>query len=361
MARLEFQEWLNERYEKARPIFTLLAEKTVPLHRYSLWYYLGGLTLFFFLIQVVTGILLLLYYQPSASTAYESVRYIMTEVPFGWLIRSIHSWGANLFIGSLFIHMFSVFFLKAYRRPRELTWVTGVLMLFVALGFGFTGYLLPWNELAFFATKVGTDIAAAVPIVGSFVQRFLRGGEEVTGGTLTRLFGFHVAVLPALAFLVLGLHFVLIQIQGMSVPLNLCKRDGVRQEIRFFPDFLLRDLVGWVLGFLLLVTLAVLFPWDVGTKADPFAPAPSGIRPEWYFLFMFQALKFVPSKVLFVDGEVLAVLGFGAAGLFWLLAPFLDRWSSREERNRVFTIVGALALSFMALMTVLAYVLPAAG
>ncbi|NOZ56433.1 MAG: cytochrome B, partial [Calditrichaeota bacterium] len=241
------RDWLNERYKKAQPILDLLVNKTVPLHKHSLWYYFGGLTLFFFVIQVVTGILLLLYYQPSAGTAYESVRYIMTEVPFGWLIRSIHSWSANLFIGSLFIHMFSVFFLKAYRRPRELTWVTGGLMLFIALGFGFTGYLLPWNELAFFATKVGTDIAAVVPVVGSFVLRFLRGGEEVTGGTLTRLFGFHVAVLPALAFLVLGLHLALIQIQGMSVPLSVEKQGGVRKQIPFFPNFLLRDLVGWLL------------------------------------------------------------------------------------------------------------------
>ncbi|NOZ57194.1 MAG: cytochrome bc complex cytochrome b subunit, partial [Calditrichaeota bacterium] len=209
--------------------------------------------------------------------------------------------------------------------------------------------------------KVGTDIAAVVPVVGSFVLRFLRGGEEVTGGTLTRLFGFHVAVLPALAFLVLGLHLALIQIQGMSVPLSVEKQGGVKKQIPFFPDFLLRDLVGWLLGFMLLVTLAVLFPWELGAKADPLAPAPPGIRPEWYFLFMFQTLKFVPSKVLLFDGEVLAVLGFGAAGLFWLLVPFLDRWSSREERSPIFTAIGVVALAFMTVMTILAYVLPATG
>ena len=358
MAKFNFRDWFNERYGKAQPILDLLVNKAVPLHKHSVWYYFGGLTLFFFGVQVLTGILLLLYYQPSADTAYESVRYIMTQVPFGWLIRSIHSWSANLFIGSLFIHMFSVFFLKSYRKPRELTWVTGALMLFIALGFGFTGYLLPWNELAFFATKVGTDITAVVPVVGPLILRFLRGGEEVTGGTLTRLFGFHVAVLPALALLVLGLHLALIQVQGMSVPLSVEKHGGHKKEISFFPDFLLRDLVGWLLGFALLVTLAVLFPWELGTKADPLAPAPPGIRPEWYFLFMFQTLKFVPGRVLWMSGEVLAILGFGAVGTFWLLVPFLDRWSARGERSPIFTTIGVLGLAFMIVMTVLAYVLP---
>ncbi len=287
MAKLKLRDWQNERYKKARPILDLLVNKTVPLRKHSLWYYSGGLTLFFFVIQVVTGILLLLYYQPCAGTAYESVRHIMTEVPFGWLIRSIHSWGADLFIGSLFIHVFSVFFLKTYRRPRELTWVTGGLMLFIALGFGFTACLLPWNELAFFATKVGTNIAAVMSVVGLFVLRFLQVGEEVAGGALTRLFGFHVAVLPALAFLVLGLHLALGRIQGMRVPLSVAKQSGVRKQIPFFPNFLLRDLVGWLLGFMLRATLAVRFPWELGAKVDPLTPAPPRIRPGWYLLFTF--------------------------------------------------------------------------
>ena len=155
------------------------------------------MTLFLFMVQVSTGILLLLYYRPSAEEAFESVQFLMAEVQFGWLIRSIHAWAANLMIFTLFVHLFSVLLLKAYRPPREVTWFSGVALLGLAMGFGFTGYLLPWNELAYFATKVGTEITGAVPVVGPFLGRLLRGGDDVTGATLTRFYGIHVAILPA--------------------------------------------------------------------------------------------------------------------------------------------------------------------
>src|SRR3989441_11877518 len=176
------------------------------------------MTLFLFAVQVATGILLLLYYRPSSENAFESVQFIITEVKFGWLIRSIHSWSANLMIATLFIHLFSVFFLRAYYPPREITWLSGVFLLFIVICFGFSGYLLPWNKLAFFATQVGTQIVANVPVIGSFMLRFLRGGENVTGATLTRFYGFHVAVLPALTTAVLGIHLLLVQLHGMSKP-----------------------------------------------------------------------------------------------------------------------------------------------
>ena len=196
----------------------LAREKEVPVHRHTVWYYFGGMTLFLFTIQVVTGILLLLYYRPSAENAFESVQFIMAEVRFGWLIRSIHSWSANVLIAVLFIHLFSVFFLRAYRKPRELTWISGVLLFFITLAFGFSGYLLPWNTVSFFATKVGTEVAGVVPLVGHFLVRFLRGGDEVTGATLTRFFGFHVAILPAACMGIVGIHLLLVQRHGMSVP-----------------------------------------------------------------------------------------------------------------------------------------------
>src|ERR1700739_2696022 len=209
--------WLDERFgwnELTAP----LREKTVPIHKLSYWYFLGGITLFLFGIQVCTGLLLLLYYRPSANEAFESVQYIMTRVHFGWLIRSIHSWAANLMIFTAFMHMFSVLFLRAYRKPREMTWVSGMILLFLILGFGFSGYLLPWNTLAFFATKVGTEITGQVPLVGRAIMVFLRGGEDVTGATVTRFFGFHVAVLPGLTTLFVLLHLALVQYFGMSVP-----------------------------------------------------------------------------------------------------------------------------------------------
>jgi quinol-cytochrome oxidoreductase complex cytochrome b subunit len=194
--------WLDERFDLLA-LREFLAEKSVPVHRHSVWYYMGGITLFLVGVQVGTGILLLLYYKPSAGEAYESVKFIVSQVEFGWLIRNVHSWSANLLILMAFVHLFSTFFLRAYRKPRELTWITGVLLLFIMMGFGFSGYLLPWNELAFFATKVGTGIAGAVPVVGRFMVRFLRGGDEVTGATLTRFYGIHVAILPALTTVLL--------------------------------------------------------------------------------------------------------------------------------------------------------------
>src|SRR6516164_5190112 len=251
MSRLgNARNWLDERLGWD-DLIGPLHKKTVPLHRLSYWYFLGGITLFLFVIQVLTGILLLLYYRPGANEAFESVQYIMTQVQFGWLIRSIHSWSANLMIFTAFAHMFSVLFLKAYRKPRELTWVTGMILLFLVMGFGFSGYLLPWNTLAFFATKVGTEITGQVPILG-------------------------------------------------------------------------KPLMVWYVALGVLGALAAIFPWNLGVKADPFAPAPAGIKPEWYFLFMFQTLKLIPPKVWFIDGEVVGILAFGAVALTFLVLPFFD-------------------------------------
>jgi cytochrome b6 len=347
--------WLDQRVglEAARE---LAKKKTVPLHRHSLWYYFGGITLFLFLVQVATGILLMLYYRPSAEGAYESVQFIMTKVPFGWLIRSIHSWSANLMIVAAFVHLFSVFFLKAYRAPRELTWVSGFLLLVISMGFGFSGYLLPWNKLAFFATQVGTDISGAVPLIGEPILRFLRGGDHVTGGTLSRFYGWHVAVLPAVTTLFLGFHLMLVQRHGMSVPPSVEQRRGRAREMPFVPDFLLRDLFGWALALAVLASLAAYFPWELGEKADPFAPAFADIKPELYFMFMFQTLKWVPGgSLLGVENEALAILGFGAMGLVAFLVPFLDRRITVRGRSPLFTAAGAVALIAVAVLTAIGY------
>ena len=325
--------WLDERLD-LQPIQRFVREKSVPSHRYSWCYFFGGATLFFFMIQVATGVLLLLYYKPTAEAAFESVRFIMTEVSFGWLIRSLHSWSANLMVLAAFLHMATVFFMRAYRKPRELTWYTGATLLLLAMGFGFSGYLLPWNELAFFATRVGTDMAGKVPVVGRFLLEFLRGGEDVTGATLTRFFGFHVAVLPMMATALILFHLLAIQRQGMSVPLSQKEASTTNAGMPFFPNYFLRELMGWAIALAILAALASLFPWELGEEADAFAPAPAGIKPEWYFLFMFQSLKYIPAQVLFIDGEVLGILLFGLAGLIWTLVPFWDRKSSAGQQNR---------------------------
>jgi cytochrome b6 len=349
-------DWIDERVELGG-LIEFMGKKYVPVNRHSVWYYFGGVSLFLFIIQVVTGILLLLYYKSGEQLAFESIQFIMSKVQFGWLIRSIHSWTANLFILTAMIHMFSVYFEKSYRKPREVTWVTGMLMLFLALGFGFSGYLLPWNELAFFATKVGTDIAGAVPIVGKPIMVFLRGGEDVTGATLSRFFGFHIAVLPGLFTVLLGIHLLMVQRQGMSEPMERGDQPAAeRQRMPFFPNFLLRDLLLWLIVLNLLAILAVFFPWELGKKADAFASAPAGIKPEWYFLFMFQTLKYIPGKILFVDGEVLGILLFGLAGLLWMLVPFWDWKSSRGERNRFVNYVGIFVIFYIIILTVIGWI-----
>ncbi len=347
--------WLRERYDISG-LELFFKKKEVPIHSHSLWYYFGGITLFFFVVQVITGIMLLLYYRPTAEAAFESVQFIMTEVRFGWLIRSIHSWSANLMVLAAFIHLFSVFFMRSYRRPRELTWISGVFLLLLSLGFGFSGYLLPWNELAFFATKVGTEIVAVVPFVGEFLLKFLRGGEEVTGATLTRFFGFHVAVLPMICTFLLAFHLLAVQKQGMSVPIAM--ENKPMRVMPFFPNFLMRDFLGWILALGVLVAIAALFPWELGVKADPFAPAPAGITPEWYFVFMFQTLKFIPAKIWFMEGEVLGVLAFAIAGVLLILVPFLDKKSNAGQPGKALSVIGVLVLVYIIVMTIISYVMP---
>jgi cytochrome b6 len=347
--------WLDDRLHlgAARE---LAAHKTVPVHRYMPLYYFGGMTLFFFVVQVMTGMLLMLYYRPSAEEAFESVEFIMTTVPFGWLIRSIHSWSANLMVFFAFAHLATVFFLKAYRPPRELTWISGCVLLFLSMGFGFSGYLLPWNQLAFFATKVGTDIAGAVPGIGEWMVRFLRGGDRVTGGTLSRFYGWHVAILPAITVLLLALHLALVQLHGMSVPPGLEEQAKKRKPMRFFPHFALRELFGWTLALGVLAALAALFPWELGEKADPFAPAYRDIRPEWYFMFMFQSLKLVPGgEIAGIEYEAIPILLFGLGGLLLVLVPFLDRGVVRRGRSPAFTAVGAAVLVYIVAFTAWGY------
>ena len=349
--------WLAERVDFSQ-LVRLIRHKTVPVHRHSIWYYFGGMALFLYAIQIVTGILLLLYYRPTAEAAFESVQFISAKVEFGWLIRNVHSWGANLMVGVVLVHMFSAFMMKAYRKPRELTWLSGSVLLALILGFGFTGYLLPWNELAFFATKVGTEMATAVPVVGHWLLLYLRGGEEVTGATLTRLFGFHVAFLPTATALFLVVHLVLVQKQGMSRPLSVEAAEPEGRHMPFLPHFLRRDLFGWLLILGLLVSLAAFFPWDLGVKADAFAPTPSGIQPEWYFLFASEFLKLVPSKVLFMEGEYVAIGLMAAAGMAWALAPFLDRRSARGHRSPLFTVLGLLAIVIFIALTLMGWLQP---
>ncbi len=344
------QDWFEERLGLGG-INRFLKEKKIPLHRHSIWYYTGSAILLFFLIQVITGFMLLFYYKPTLENANQSVGQIMTEVPLGWIIRSIHSWSASFMIGFVFIHLLSIWLIKAYRRPRELTWMSGALLLAVTLAFGFTGYLLPWDALSVSATKVGTDMPRSIPLVGAAVTKFLRGGEDVTGDTLTRFFGFHVCILPLFILALIGVHIYLIQRQGMSLPLGLEEKKEKVKELPFWPNFIYRETVIWLVLLGILVTLSIFFPPSLEEAADLMAPAPMGIKPEWYFLFLFQTLKIFPSKILFINGDTLAVLLILAFGIFFFLLPLIDS-KPREKRGKVLTVIAVISVIYAVAMSI---------
>jgi cytochrome b6 len=346
-------DWFDERLG-LRIARDILDHKVVPLHPGTAWYYFGGITLFLFGVQIFTGLLLLLYYRPTVAEAFDSVRFIMTRVEFGWLIRSIHSWSANLLIFFAFVHMFSVMFTHAYHRPRELTWLSGIALLGLMLCFGFSGYLLPWNQISYFATKVGTDVAGTTPFIGPTLARLLRGGEDVGAATLTRFFAFHVMILPLFTCGLVGLHLLLVQKAGMSTPKHLPAHD--LSHMKFFPNFFLRELMVWYGVLALLGSLAAIFPWELGEKADPFASAPAGIRPEWYFLAQFYTLKLIPSHVWIFEGELLGLAGFGLLALVWVALPF---WSTHKPDGsgnaRLATGVGIFLVCYLVTFTLLGY------
>ncbi len=205
--------WLDERLGLTT-IYKTVLDRMVP--KVNWWFTLGSATLFLFVMQAVTGIMLSVYYVPSPDKAYDSIEYIMTGVAFGWLIRGIHHWGATLMVITVFIHMLRVFFYAAYKYPREITWTTGVFLFLLTLGMGFTGYLLPWNQKAYWATTVGTSIAGSVPVIGDFILRDLRGGSDLSGVTLARFFSAHIWMLPAAIIALIGVHLYLVIRLGIS-------------------------------------------------------------------------------------------------------------------------------------------------
>jgi len=332
------------------PVIDYLKKKEVPKHRLSFWYYFGGLALFFFIIQILTGLLLLQYYKPTESEAFSSFVFIQQVVPFGWLLRQIHAWSANLMALMAFIHMFSTFFMKSYRKPRELMWVSGFILLVLTLGFGFTGYLLPWNELAFFATQVGTETPKVAP-GGAFLVSILRGGEDVSAETLTRMFSLHVVLLPGLILLLLSAHLALVQILGTSAPIGYKESGMIKGYEKFFPTFLAKDGIGWLIGFALLIYLAAVYPWGIGVKANALSPAPIGIKPEWYFWAEFQMLK----DLKFEGGELVAIALLTIGGVVWAIVPFLDHKASKEEKSPLFTLLGLAVLAFLLINTYRVY------
>jgi quinol-cytochrome oxidoreductase complex cytochrome b subunit len=346
----KFVLWMNDRLGVST-VLKFLTKKDVPQHGHTLWYYTGSSVLFFFGIQVVTGIMLAFYYKPTLQAANASVARIMTEIPLGWAVRSVHSWSATFMIAAVIIHLLSNAFIKAYRSPREATWMTGVLLLVASLGFGFTGYLLPWDPRSLAATKVGTDLPKAIPVVGPWVTALLRGGEDVTGDTISRFFIVHVCILPLAILAVLGVHLFLIQRHGMSLPLKAEKRGEKVGSLPFWPNFILRETAVWVVLLGIVVTVGVFLAPSLGPAADLMAPAPAGVKPEWYFLFMFQSLKLFPARILGLVGEQVAVLTM-VAGLFLVFfLPVIDNRPA-ERKGRIVSWFVYAAFAYTVALTV---------
>ena len=343
--------WLDKRLH-FQVILDFLANKKVPRHKHSHWYLFGGLSLLFFVVQIVTGILLLLYYSPTPETAHESVQFIMTQVPFGWLVRSIHSWSANLMVACILIHFFSVYFMKAYRTPREMMWFSGTILLFIVLGFGFTGYLLPWDTTAYFATQIGTEIPRTMPVIGEFIVNVLRGGEYIAEESLRRLFALHIIVLPLISTIVVLFHLILNQVYGTSIPIGIqTKEPGTP----FYPNYIYRDGITWMVGIIVLCLCAMLLPAQLGTKADPLASAPLGIKPEWYFLPLYQTLRFVPAQIFGINSEIIVNFLVVLLGLLVVGVPLLDRNANKGEQSPIFTLVGIVAIIYISVAISLAY------
>jgi quinol-cytochrome oxidoreductase complex cytochrome b subunit len=347
-------DWVDERLGLAE-LIAFARKKTVPVHAHSFWYYWGGISLFLFLVQCFTGVLLLVYYRPGAE-AYESVRQITFTMHFGWLIRSAHSWSANLMIFSILVHMFSVFFMKAYRKPRELGWLSGLLLLALAGTFGFSGYLLPMDELSYFATKVGLEIPTSIPWVGPAVANMLRGGLEVSDFTVQRFFALHVVVLPAIFVPLLGFHVWLVQKFGNAAPPSVeALPPEERRSMPFFPNFFRKDLAMWLIALNILALLASVFPWTLGKQFDPIAPAPMGIHPEWYFMSPFEMLKMIGAVLPGTLGEIGGLLIFTFGIVLWILIPFYDPSRESGKRGRNANYFGLLVVFFLLATTVIGY------
>lgn len=335
-------DWLDNRYQLT-PLMEALLHVEIP--RSVRTYYLGGITLFFFMIQVITGILLTIYYQPTPDTAYNSILFIMNEVNFGWLIRSVHAWGANMMVLFCILHLLRVFFQGAYKAPREITWGVGIFLLAVTMGFGFTGYLLPWDQRAFWATVVGSEIAGAVPAIGQQALVFLRSGAEVTARTLSRFYGVHVLVLPASLIAFMIIHLTLVHQQGLADPTGESEAAGDKKKLLpFFPNYLLDEVIAWYVMLAILVILASLFPAGLEEPANPLH-TPEHTKPEWYFLFLYQWLKYVPRIV----GVLMPLVG----GLLLLLLPLFDRNPNVPiQRRPVAAAIGAITLIAIIALTI---------
>jgi len=312
-------DWLDARtnYRAARK--HLLDEPIPPGTGW--WFVTGSVVLFLLGVQLLTGIILSMYYVPSSESAYDSVRFIMTQVSFGHLVRGLHFFGASFIVVAAVVHMLRVVLFASYKAPREVTWITGVALLLIVLGFALSGYLLPWDQRAYWATTVTINIARSTPIIGEQIAGIMRGGATLGALTLLRWYSAHVFLLPAALIAFTVAHIYLMRRHGISGPI----RPVAGEAKPFYPFHALKDTIVVAGVFAALLTLAIVVSTPLDAVADP-SDATYIPRPEWYFLSLFQLLKYFPGKLepvatMVIPGVVVALL---------FVLPFIDR--SRERR-----------------------------
>lgn len=328
--------WLDSRL-RLQPIERTLLDEPIPGG--ASWIYVfGSATLFLFLLQAVTGMFLAVYYAPTPDHAYDSIQFIEQEVTFGAFVRGLHHWGASAMVVAIGLHMLQTFLYGAYKPPRELMWMVGVVLFLIVMGFAFTGYLLPWDQTAYWATQVGINMVGTVPLVGEFFMRVMRGGEQLGALTVSRFFAGHVLFLPALLVTLAAAHLFILRRVGPAGPWT-DRRAALGQE-PFYPRQVYMDAVVMLGVFLIVATLALTVPFPLTDKADPsdtsFVPVP-----EWYFLFYYELLKYVHGPLEPLATWVLPMLVI-LIMLFW---PFIDQNPARHPIKRpVALTAGALFL-----------------
>jgi ubiquinol-cytochrome c reductase cytochrome b subunit len=310
----------------------------------SRWAYVfGSILLFIFIMQAITGVLLMFYYVPTADHAYASTQYIIHDIDYGWFLLSYHFWGSSAMVVCVFAHMSQVFLWGAYKKPRELIWLVGLALFALVMLFGFTGYLLPWDQRAFWATTVGVEIMDKMPVIGDFMSRFLKGGPTPGQMTLSRFFVIHVMVLPAALIGLAGLHLFLFRCAGPAGPFRGTPMELKAKTDYFFPRQIWKDVVGMAVVFACISALAF---WEPVVLLDEATPDPGDYHPEpeWYFLFLFQHLR-----LRMFSGElgqiVASIVLPGLLGLTLVLLPFFDRNPERNIFKRPIALIGWVVLT----------------
>jgi len=308
-------QWWQSRVPLNGEQLRTLTNEPVPYHLKRWWFCLGGTPAYLFVVQVITGIMLAFYYQPTAESAYQSVGYITNEVTFGWYFRSLHKWGATLMVATVIFHQMRVFFTGAYRAPREVNWVVGMGLLGATLGLGFTGYSLVFEQLSYWGATVAGNLLDVVPLVGGAMKQMLLGGETYSSRTLPRLYVLHAAVLPASVVLLLAVHITLVRLHGVTEFRFEDEPDDAPKHFDFFPDHLYTELAIGLVLMVVLSALATILPATMGPPADPLH-TPDVIKPEWYFYATFRWLK--------LFSVTTAVLSMGFVGFAMVAWPWIE-------------------------------------